>query len=370
MEARSPDPASWRGRPVCVTGGSGFLGFHLVEQLRALGARVRILSLPPEATHPLAGCSELECFWGDVRDAALVRRAVVSCEVIFHTAAVVAFSGPALRLMDSIGREGTRNVLAAAGQGTRIVHTSSIMAVGGTRTGEPLTEASPFPDATLKLAYVRAKRQAEALALEAADRQDVVVVNPAFLIGPRDYGPSEMGRFCLRFWKGRMPLALPGGINVVDVRDVALGHILAAERGRSGRRYILGGEDRTFAELMAALATVAGLRPRAVPRLPAFLLGPTAAVTTALAWLRGRPAYPSWQHARLGRYLWYARSVRARHELGYRPRPLAECLTDTYHWFQERNDLRRRWLNAWWMRQQSLPAPSASEGAVYVSRPR
>jgi dihydroflavonol-4-reductase len=349
MNVSGPDPVWWRGRRVCVTGGSGFLGWHLVEQLRALGARVRLLALPPGAAHPLTGCPDVECFWGDVRDAALVRRAVAGCDVIFHTAAVVAFSGPALRLMDTVGREGTRNVLAA-GREARIVHTSSSMAVGGSCHPEPLTEDSPFLAETLALTYVRSKRQTEALALEASGRQDVVIVNPSFLIGPQDYGPSELGRFCLRFWKGRIPLALPGGINVVDVRDAARGHILAAEHGKSGRRYLLGGEDRTFVQLMAELAQVAGLRLRVLLRLPPFLLGPVAASATVLAWLRRRPPYPSLQQARLGRYYWFVRSDRARRELGYQPRPLAECLTDTYRWFETRRTLRRCWFNAWWLR--------------------
>jgi dihydroflavonol-4-reductase len=362
-----PDPAFWHGRPVCVTGGSGFLGQHLVEQLLALQARVRVLSLPPRADHPLLRRPAVEWVQGDVRDPSAVRRAVAGCELVFHTAAVVAFSGPALRAMDAVGLEGTRNVLAAAGRAARVVHTSSVVAVGGSRNGEPLSEDSPFPNDTLALPYVRSKRAAEALALEATGRQDAVVVNPCFLVGPADHGPTDMGRLCLRLWKGRLPLALPGGINVVDVRDVARGHILAAERGRSGRRYILGGQDCTFRRLQADLAAAAGLRPRGLPRLPGFLVRPLAAAATALSWLQGKPPSLSLQHARLSRYYWFARSDRARRELGYQARPLAECLADTYRWFCSRKDLRPRRLNAWWMRPQ--PAAAAAVLAAQVSVP-
>jgi dihydroflavonol-4-reductase len=369
FQAAAPDPAFWRGRPVCVTGGSGFLGHHLVGQLLALRARVRVLALPPrEAAAPWGG-QAVECLHGDVRDAEVVGRATAGCDVVFHAAAVVAFSGRAVRAMDAVGREGTRNVLAAVGRRARVVHTSSVVAVGGSRTPEPLTEDSPFPADAPALAYVRSKRGAEALALEAAGRQDVVVVNPCFLVGPEDHGPTDMGRFCLRFWKGRLPLAFPGGLNVVDVRDVARGHILAAERGRPGRRYLLGGADCTFPALMAALAQAAGLRPRALPRLPAFLLGPLAAATTALGWLKGKPPYPSLGHARLSRRYWFARSDRAMQELGYRPRPLAETLADTYHWFRSRKDLRPRRLNAWWLRPLPEPAGTPVVLAAQVTVP-
>jgi dihydroflavonol-4-reductase len=353
MPERKIDPSGarfWRDRHVCVTGGGGFLGYHLVEHLLTLQARVRVLALPPRRNHPLIGQAKVDCLFGDIRDGALVRKAVAGCDVVFHTAAVVAFSGRAKKDMEAVSQEGTRNVLAAVDRGTRVVHTSSIVTVGGTPTGKALTEASPFPHDTLNITYVRAKRAAEELALQAGGRQDVVVTNPCYLVGPQDYGPSDMGRFCLRFWKGRLPLALPGGINLVDVRDVAWGHLLAAEHGLRGQRYILGGEDFTFADFMGLLAQVGGLRPRWLPRLPRFLVKPVARGATALAWLAGRRAYPSLEHARLSRYFWFARSDRAFEELGYHPRPLLSCLADTYQWFASRKNLRPRWLNAWWVR--------------------
>jgi dihydroflavonol-4-reductase len=348
-DGRLPDPDFWEGKRVCVTGGTGFLGGHLVEQLVGLGARVRVLALPADDADCLRG-QPVECVLGDVRDPALVRRAAAGCDMIFHTAAVVAFWGPALGAMHAVGREGTRNVLAAAGRGVRVVHTSSIVAVGAATAGVPACEDSAFPAAALTIDYGRAKREAELLALEASGRQDVVVTNPTFLVGPRDPGPSDMGRYCLRFWKGRLPFAPAGGLNVVDVRDAARGHLLAAEHGRPGRRYILGGEDRTFLGLARALAEVAGLRPRWLPRLPAWLLGTAATAAAAVARLRGTRPYPSPQHARLCGHYWFARSDRAARELGYRPRPLTACLADTYRWFASCHDLRPRGLNAWWVR--------------------
>src|SRR5262249_14440377 len=145
-------------------------------------------------------------------------------------------------------------------------HTSSIVAVGASRTAEVLDEESPFNLAGVKLAYVQAKRAAEELAL-GSDR-DVVVVNPGYLIGPEDYEHSVIGKLCHRFARGQPPAAPPGGLNLVDVRDVAIGHLLAAERGTRGRRYILGCENLTYGDFMRTMADVAGMRPRWLPTIP------------------------------------------------------------------------------------------------------
>jgi dihydroflavonol-4-reductase len=177
-----------------------------------------------------------------------------------------------------------------------------------------------------------------------------VVANPGYLIGPEDHGGSDMGRFCVRFWKGRIPLAPPGGMNLVDVRDVAKGHLLAAQRGQSGRRYILGGEDRSTADFLADLARAANLRPRALPRVPLWTMTAVAALSELRGWLLHKEPYPSFQHVRLNRFFWYARSDRAAQELGYRSRPLETCLRDTYRWHRDRDALRLRGINRWWMR--------------------
>src|SRR5262249_22116390 len=151
-------------------------------------------------------------------------------------------------------------LLAACEREARVVHTSSVVAVGATMSRRILDEESPFELGDLRIDYVHAKRNAEQVALAAAaSGKDVVVVNPAYLLGPDDLEPSVIGRFCVRFWRGLMPLAPPGGINLVDVRDAALGHLLAAERGLAGRRYILGGENHSFASLMQLLTAPAGL---------------------------------------------------------------------------------------------------------------
>jgi dihydroflavonol-4-reductase len=363
----NPRARFWAGKRVCVTGGTGFLGYHLVRQLCALGAEVRVLSLPPRRPHPLPQREDVSCVFADLLDRAAVRRAITGCDVVFHTAGLVALWGPALKRMYAVHVNGTQNVLAAADAGARIVHTSSIVAVGASRAVVVLTEDSPFNLDGCGIDYVYAKRVAEELALAAAaDGQDVVVVNPGYLIGPEDYELSVMGRLCRRFWKGRLPLAPPGGINVADVRDVAAGHLLAAEYGQSGRRYILGGENLLWRDFLLLLSESAGLRPRAVPRLPGWMLHLLASLCEARAWLTGKEPYPSFQQARLNRFCWFYSSDRAATELGYGCRHVAQTLVDAYRWHAGRataDPTSPRGLNRWWMRPQAETCVSAGSDA-------
>jgi dihydroflavonol-4-reductase len=357
MDLRSP---FWKGRRVCVTGGTGFLGSHIVKQLLEQQARVRILALPPASAHPLLALGEVDRVFGDLRDRELVQRTLAGSEVIFHTAGVVAVWGPALAQMHAIHVQGTANVLAAAPAGARVVHTSSIVAVGASRIGVALVEDSPFDLTTLQVDYVHAKRAAEELALQAQGRgRWVVVTNPGYLLGPEDHERSVMGRFCLRFWKGRLLMAPPGGFNFVDVRDAARGHLLAAEHGRSGCRYILGGANHTLKDFMILLAQAGALRPRAIPRAATWAMRALATVAEGRAWLSGREPYPAVQHARLNRFYWYGSSERAVRELGYTSRPLPDTLADTYRWYAERRLLSLRGINRWWMRPRSGPAQAA-----------
>ncbi|HEV3203391.1 MAG TPA: NAD-dependent epimerase/dehydratase family protein [Gemmataceae bacterium] len=345
-----PNRGFWTGRKVCVTGGTGFLGFHLVQQLLDLGAEVRILALRPAAPHPLLDMEAVRTFYGDVRDPEVVRPAMAGCDIIFHTAGVVAVWGPGLELMHSVHVDGTRTVVAAAPRIARVVHTSSVVTIGASPTTAALSEESAFHFTDLKVNYVHAKRAAEQIALEAAGAQDIVVVNPGFMVGPEDYEPSIMGRFCTRYWKGRLPLAPPGGVNLVDVRDVARGHILAAEHGRTGRRFILGGENRTFPEFMIRLAGVAGIRPRAIWTMPGWALWAIASLAHLRSRVIHKEPYPSFQHARLNRYYWFYQSNRAQQELGYHARSVTASLGDAYRWHFEREKFRLRGFNGWWMR--------------------
>jgi|SRR6516225_1934882 dihydroflavonol-4-reductase len=346
MEARH---GFWSGKRVCVTGGTGFLGYQLVRQLLGLGAEVRVLTMRPAMPHPVLETPNVDMVFGDVRDRAVVRAALAGCEVIFHTAAIVAVWGARLERMYAVHVEGTRNVLDEASAKARVIHTSSVVTIGASLTTVPLREESDFNLADLKVDYVHAKRAAERIALEASGEKDVVVVNPGYLIGPEDYEPSVMGRFCKRYWQGRVPLAPPGGFNLVDVRDVARGHLLAAERGKAGRRYILGGENRTFPEFMIRLAGAMGNRPRAIWTLPGWALWSLACVAECRGWLLHKEPYPSLQHARLNHYHWFYGSDRAEQELGFRARSVTASLIDAYEWHSREKEFHLRGFNRWWM---------------------
>lgn len=346
-----PDPKFWKGKRVCVTGGTGFLGWHLVRRLVGLGARVRVFALPPRAAHPVHDLPSVELVEGDICDASTVSRAASGADVVFHAAGVVAVWGQALDAMDRVHRLGTANVIAAVHATTRIVHTSSIVAVGGTRDGTTLNEDSPFKLDRLRVDYVITKRAAEQLALAAAaNGRDVVVTNPGYLVGPDDPEGSVMGRLCQRFWRGRVPISPPGGYNLVDVRDVATGHLLAAEHGQSGRRYILGGENRAFAEFLQMLAEVAGWQPRALPTMPGWLMAILAEISEMRSRFTLKEPYPSRQGNQINRYTWFVDSGRARRELGYQARPLSETIRDTFQWYSGGDLGRLRGVNRWWLR--------------------
>jgi dihydroflavonol-4-reductase len=256
--------------------------------------------------------------------------------------------------MHAVHRDGTRNVLSGCDRRARLVHTSSIVAIGATPDGRLLTEDDSFNLDGLAIDYVHAKRAAEHEVLGSG--RDVVVTNPGYLLGPDDPEGSIMGHLCARTWKGRLPVAPPGGFSLVDVRDVATGHLLAAEYGQRSRRYILGGTNLSLHEFLQLLVRAAGLRPRALPRLPMWILRLASVVAEGRARVTGREPYPSFQHVRLNQWYWYVRSDRARDELGFRSRALAETLADTYRWYSVAGRVPLRGVRRWWMRPISHAA--------------
>ena len=343
----------WAGKRVCVTGGTGFLGFHLVQKLRERDAEVRVLGLPPRGWHPLDDMPDVHTHYCDLRNAAFARRALQGVEVVFHTAGSVAIWGEQSKTLVDDHVQLTKVVLDQADQEATIVHTSSIVTTGGSPNPEALTEETPFTLKDFPVPYVYAKRAAEELALSRANRQRVVVVNPSYLIGPEDYLGSVMGRMCQRFWKGRLFFVPGSGLNYVDVRDAALGHLLAAERGQSGRRYILGGENRSFSTFLRILATEAGMAPRGLIPIPGWLMKICAWYTELRSQRTGREPYPSKQQTSMSGRWWYVNSTRAQEELGFTARPLVESIRDAYRWYSEQKRIPVRGFNAWWMRPKA-----------------
>jgi len=318
-----------------VTGASGFVGANLVRALLERDFKVRALVRPSSTLKALEGL-DVELVQGDVRDRDSLRRALKGCSLVFHAAALYAFNVRPRSLVYGINVEGTRNVLQAALDlgAERVVHTSSVAALGGARDDSPLDERVETP--WLLGDYQRSKHLAERVALEFAKKGlPVVIVNPSMPVGPYDVKPTPSGRVIVDFLNRKMPAYADARLNVVDVEAVALGHVLAAERGRAGERYVLGGENLTLEQLLQRLSRITGL-PAPEVKLPYGLLFPLAALGT----LTGSPRL-NLESLRMARYHPYVRSDKAARELGFPVKPVDEALRKAVRWFCENGYVRR-----------------------------
>jgi dihydroflavonol-4-reductase len=320
---------------VLVTGGAGFVGCHVVRALIARGDRVRVLVREGSDLRGLAGL-DCERAIGDVRDAASVDRAANGCAQIYHVAADYRLWVLDEAPMYVANVDGTRNVLEAArraGVGL-VVHTSTVGALGIPPDGVG-REDTPVTLDDMVGPYKRSKFLAEQAALAAArEGIRVVIVNPSTPIGALDYKPTPTGRIIVDFLNHRMPAYMDTGLNLVDVEDVAVGHLLAGERGQPGRKYILGGENLTLAEVFARLAALSGLSAPKV-RIPypiayGFALGAEAVARAVTR----RPPRASLTEVRMARKKMFFDSARARTELGYTPRPIDGALDRAIAFFR------------------------------------
>jgi dihydroflavonol-4-reductase len=326
-----------------VTGAAGFIGSHVVRALLDEGHDVRAMHLPSDDLRNLRGL-DVERFAGDVTDVDRVRDAVRGREVVFHLAAVYALWEREPGRMHWVNVEGTRIVLdASRALGVRrVVHTSSIARFGGRRRGARATEESPFSLGPTGDVYSRTKAESHEVALQAARDLDVVIVAPTGPIGPGDYGPTPTGRLLVEALALPVVAVAPAHVNVADVRDMARGHVLAAEKGRRGEAYLLGHRDVSFAELARLAASVAGLERRIV-EVP-FAVA-RAASHIALAWSdhvsRRPPLLTPASVAIMERGL-EADCAKAVRELGLPQTPIETALADALAWFAREGYLRRR----------------------------
>jgi dihydroflavonol-4-reductase len=319
----------WKGRAVAVTGATGFIGHHLALLLQEAGAEVTALVRGSSKCQRLAAAG-IVCRVAPLEDLDALTAVCRGCEFIFHVAGAVDFESDWQRF-ETVNVEGTRHVLTAARRCgvRRLIHTSSIVAVAASDRPHCADETSSWNLARLKVPYVTTKRRAEEAALSASDRRlEVVAVNPACVIGPDDWSRSEFGTLCRRFWRGRIPFHFGGGANFVDVRDVARGHLLAAERGQAGQRYLLGGENRSYPAFFSELARVAG-RPIFRLRLP-NALATFLATLNASCRKRSARSYLTPAQVRVLSLYFYFDCSKAQDELGYRARPLRQTLRDTH----------------------------------------
>ncbi len=323
-------------RVVLITGANGFVGAHVARALVRDGAQVRALVREGADLRALEGL-DCELVRGDLRDRAAVERAVRGCEKVYHVAADYRLWVVDAAPMYAANVGGTRNLLEAAARARvrRFVHTSTVGTLGIPHGGVG-TETTPVTLAEMVGPYKRSKFMAEQEALKAArEGVPVVIVNPSTPIGPRDYKPTPTGRIIVDFLNRRMPAYVDTGLNLVDVDDVAQGHLLAAERGLVGEKYILGGENLTLAETLARLARLSG-QPAPRVRLPyavawGFALGAEAVSRT----ITRRPPRASLTEVRMARKRMFFDSAKARVALGYNPGPVDQALERAIAFFRE-----------------------------------
>jgi dihydroflavonol-4-reductase len=319
-----------------VTGGTGFVGGAVVRALVAGGHEVRALVRPGADTRQLDGLP-VERVSGTLASAEVLSRAMAGCDRVFHVAALYSYWGHPWKLFYQTNVEGTRTVLEAAGRAGvgRIVYTSSIATLGLPADGSPGTEDTPSPLASMIGSYKRSKFLAEEEAREFARMGlPVVIVNPAAPVGVGDLKPTPTGRVIVDYLNGRMPAYVETGLTVVDVDDVALGHLLAAEQGRVGERYILGGENLTLKQMLDLLAELSGLS-RVRVRIPHSVALAWAYLDVALARVRARHvpvATPD--TARLSRLHEYFSSAKAVRELGFPQTPARAALAKSVEWYR------------------------------------
>ena len=319
-----------------VTGGTGFIGANLVRLLLQEGYAVKALVRPESRLDNLQNL-DIEIVKGDLNDPNLSRQ-MTDCEVLFHVAAHYSLWQSDKDLLYRHNVLGTRNVLAAARQAgiDRTVYTSSVAAIG-VKQGSIADETYQSPVDKLIGDYKKSKYLAEQEAIQAAKiGQDIVIVNPSSPIGPLDIKPTPTGDIILRFLRRQMPFYLNTGLNFIDVRDVARGHLLALEKGKTGERYILGNQNLSLKEILDKLAEITGLK---APQntVPAWLPLSVAWIDEKiLAPLGKTPSVPL-DGVRMATQNMYYNPAKAVRELGLPQTPIEIALRDAVDWFRKRN---------------------------------
>ncbi len=318
-----------------VTGATGFVGSHVLRQLLRRGDRVRVLARDSsrKANVEAFGC---EMVIGDLKDSMSMVRCVQGCRRVYHVAADYRLwvRNPQEIYDSNVG--GTRNLLSACCEAgiEKVVYTSTVGTIGVRTDGVPADEDSPVKLDDMIGHYKRSKFMAEQVAMEfAASGLPLVIVNPTTPVGRGDIKPTPTGKMILDFVRGRMPAYVDTGLNIVNVEDVARGHILAESRGRVGERYILGGENMSLNRIFEVLASICGKRaPRfRIPYFVALISGYLDNLFTGTV-LRREPFIPI-DGVRMARYKMYVKSDKARQVLGYNPGPAEQALREAAEYF-------------------------------------
>ena len=325
-----------------ITGATGFVGSAVAHVLARRGHALRLLTRPASDRRNLAGL-DAEIVTGDLTDPASLARAAAGCRYVVHVAADYRFWVPVPAEMMRANVEGAVAMIRAAADAgaERIVHCSSVAALGQIGDGTPADEATLTNEADFVGIYKRSKYLAERAVLDLAAKESlpVIVVNPAAPVGPRDIKPTPTGKMVLDAAAGRIPAYIDTGLNVVHVDDVAEGHALALEKGRIGERYVLGGENLLLKDLLALIADVAGQRPPRI-RLPEPVIWPIAWIMEKTARLTGIPPLMTTDHLKMARKKMFYSSAKAKAELGFTARPARQAVEDAVAWFRVMGMLR------------------------------
>ncbi|MFQ5442360.1 MAG: hopanoid-associated sugar epimerase [Thermodesulfobacteriota bacterium] len=321
-----------------VTGATGFIGSAVVRRLIKDGYRVRALVRPGSDRRNIEGL-QVEVVTGDLMDEASIERAMRGCDSLFHVAADYRLWVPDPKVMYDINVTGTRNIMRAALAAglKRVVYTSSVATIGLKGRGEVSNESTPSKLGDMVGHYKRSKFLAEEAVIRLIEDEGLpaVIVNPSTPVGPRDIKPTPTGRLIVNAVSGKMPAYVKTGLNIVHVDDVAEGHILAKRRGRTGERYILGARNMLLSEILGELASIAERLPPRI-RLPHTLVLSLACLSEAWARLsRGGEPMVTLDGARMSKKLMFFSSEKAKRELGYKPRPVKEALSEAVYWFRE-----------------------------------
>jgi dihydroflavonol-4-reductase len=319
-----------------VTGATGFVGSHVARALAEQGADLRLLVRANSDLGNIEGLNA-ERVLGDLREPVSLEKAVSGCDVVFHVAADYRLWVRDPEQMYRANVDGTKAVLNAAKKNgvRRVVCTSSVATMGFTSNGHLADEKSPVSLESMIGPYKRSKFMAEQVALEAGrSEMDVVVVNPTTPVGERDIKPTPTGRIIVDFLKKKFPAYVDTGLNLVDVRECARGHVVALEKGRSGERYILGGENLTLKQILDKLAAITGLpSPRVkVPYVMALATGVVDEIMTGR--ILGHEPRATIDAVRMGRKKMFVTSAKAERELGWKPVPVDDALRRAVEWFQ------------------------------------
>jgi dihydroflavonol-4-reductase len=317
-----------------ITGATGFVGAHVAQMAVAQGAQLRLLTRSSSNTRNLPQGAEVVV--GDLREPARFASALQGCDAVIHVAADYRLWVPDPAEMYKANVEGTRELLRLAREAgvRRVVYTSSVATMGFDRAGTVVDETTPVGEAEMIGHYKRSKWMAEQVAIEAARAgQEVIVLNPTTPVGSMDTKPTPTGRIVVDFLNKNFPAYVDTGLNLVDVDEVARMHLVALERGVSGERYILGGENLTLKQILDRLGAMTGL-PSPTMKVPhAVAMAFAFFDETITGKLRGREPRATVEAVRMGRKMMFASSAKAERELGLRVMSVDGALRAAVEWF-------------------------------------